>query len=165
MKKWQKIGLFIGVALVGVSYAFGSSKVKKYKDFFDKMTFGINKIRNVKISGGKLKFLLDILLQNNTTHRIDFSTFGLARLQNIVVTDKNGKTLGVVNKEIDSFKIDKNGTFLLDDIAFEIPILELLKTLSNVSFNNFNVEDIMQQFNFILNFELSKKTISYKVSF
>jgi len=163
MKKWQKIMLFTSIAIVGISYAFGSSKVKKYRDFFDKMSYKINKIKNVKISGGKLKFLLDILLQNNTTHEIDFSTFGLASLKNIVVTDKNGKTLGVVNREIDHFKIDNNGVFLLENIAFELPVLELLKTISNISFNDFSVEDIMQQFNFILNFELAKKTISYKI--
>jgi len=45
----------------------------------------------------------------------------------IVVTDKNGKIFGVVNKEIDRFKISENGSFLLENIAFEIPILELLK--------------------------------------
>jgi|GEM_PF-1336310 len=165
MKKWQKIGIFLGVALVGVSYAFGSAKIKKYKDFFDKMSYKISKIKNVGIAKGKLHFLLDILLQNNTTHAIDFSTFGLAKLKNIVITDKNGKIFGIVNKEIDSFKISENGSFLLDDIAFEIPILELLKTLSNVSFNDFNVEDIINQFDFILNFELAKKPIGYKVSF
>jgi len=165
MKKWQKIIIGSTLLLVGFSYAFGKSKLEKYRDFFDKMSYKINKIKNVKITGGKLKFLLDILLQNNTTHEIDFSTFGLASLKNIVVTDKNGNTLGVVNKEIDRFKIDNNGSFLLENIAFELPILELLKTLSNVSFNDFNVDDIIGQFDFILNFELAKKPISYHVSF
>jgi len=112
------------IALVGISYAFGKSKLEKYRDFFDKMSYKINKIKNGKISGGKLKFLLDILLQNNTAHEIDFSTFGIAKLKNVVVTDKNGKILGVVNKEIDRFTISENGSFLLENIAFEIILNE-----------------------------------------
>jgi len=165
MKKWQKIALITGVALIGVSYVFGRSKVEKYKDFFDKMSYKISKIKNGKISGGKLKFLLDIILQNNTTHQIDFSTFGIAKLKNVVITDKKGNHLGVVNKEMDHFKIQPNGSFLLQDIAFELPILELLKTISNISFNNFSIEDVIGQFNFIMNFELANKPISYTFSF
>jgi len=94
------------------------------------MSYKISKIKNVKISGGKLKFLLDIVLQNNTAHNIDFSTFGVASLKNIVVTDKNGKIFGIVNKEIDRFKISENGSFLLENIAFELPVLEILKIIS-----------------------------------
>lgn len=161
MKKSHKIILGSLVIASGILLVTGDWARNKYKRLFDNMTYMIGSISNFDISLKRVRFSLTVLLKNNTNESINVSTFGVAVLEKVVVTDNLGNVVGDVNTVFDSFKISEYELVELPKLTFEIPLLQALKTISNTEFSTLSPDKILQKFKFTLHFRLAGKPLEY----
>ena len=159
MKKWLLLG---AVGFIGMAMMAGDSLYKKYKEFFDKMTYLIGTISDLNISLSRIKFKIQPVIKNNTYHELSISTFGVASIEKIEVVDKKGKTIGIGYTYIDSFKVGEYEAVKLPKIEIEIPITVALLNLTTIDYSSF--EAVIKNFRFVMHIKVAGKQLQYNLS-
>lgn len=119
------------VLLLG-SAALGKKKYDDYNEVIEKLEFEIDDIHNVRTSGLKLLFDVNILFKNPTNIDFHVDTYGVIAVKKVKVF-KDNVLLGEANSNITQFQIQAFGTLLLKNITIETKYLSFLSELSNLA--------------------------------
>lgn len=146
-KKWVILGLLGVLGLTTMSFV--SAKKSQAREIFKQIQFRIQSIRRIRIADSKLKFDVDLSLQNPTAQDFTLSLAGLIKAK--VLRVFRGNTLlsvGSLN-DLQSVNLSAGGrqTFT---ITAEIPLLDLAKELGNIAFGNdifAGIKNLIQQGN------------------
>ncbi len=90
----KKILLFSGLLLAGGMFLYGRKKVRDIQQIIDHLQIGIDRIQNVKISAGKLKFRLGLTLYNPTPESFSIHALGLVKITRVQVFSASGEFIG-----------------------------------------------------------------------
>lgn len=121
--------LIIGALLIGSLAFFSTKKVLDVKDIAKNLKINIKSIKNIKISGGKLKFTLALNITNNTDAGFAAKTFNLFKLISVDLFTNQGDFLGQALTNIDGISLPPATTTPVEGIEMEVPLLSLATTL------------------------------------
>lgn len=162
----KKILIIGGIGILGLALMAGDSVYRKYKEFFDKMTYFLGTISGFDVSWTRIKFNIQPIIKNNTPHHISISTLGIARLEKIEVRDRIDKTVASVYLDLDSFEIKEFEALSFPKIPIEIPLTQALLNVLQIDFTgNFEMQKILNQFRFILHVNVAGKKLEYQLTF
>lgn len=126
----MKKKLLIIAGLVTASAVFfASKKVLDIKNIANNLSISIKSIKNIKISGGKLKFTLALNITNNTVTGFSAKTFGLVKLISVELFSNLGDFLGQALTNIDGISLPPSTTTPIEGIEMELPLFSLATTL------------------------------------
>lgn len=140
--KTNRVLLGIGLILAGL--AWGTyRKGQELAGIFEKMIIGPNSLpKSLSVSGGRLKFNIDILFTNPS--RADFSVSGYGVTLKRVMVYLKGEMIGVADVEISELEVPNYNTLVLPNVGIDIPLSTFVQNLSSLAnvFATANLADL-----------------------
>lgn len=144
-KKHIITGLLIGGYL---GYRYIQNTKKNLITIFDNVTYSIEKISRFDVSTKRIQIIADIGILNHTDIGSNVAFKELAKLHQILVHDKQGELVGVIDLQINNFKIQPRGKTIIRDVIIEVPFLKALKIYGNTNFANLSADKFMAGLDF-----------------
>lgn len=135
--------LIVGGVLTAL-YLYGKSKIDTWKSVLPKLKAIPTGISGINISGGKLKFNLDLTIYNPTTQ--EFNPDIITTLKKVVISDNSGRTVAEIGVNKSNLYVPAGGRETLKDLAVEIPIasnFENLQTLLTLKASDFKARGVI----------------------
>ena len=135
--KAKKIITVVAIVMLGLSiYAY--DKIKKLQAIFLAMTITpIGLPKKIDISTERLRFFIDIQIDNPTKNDLNVSGY-IATLTKIKVY-KKGQYIGVSTVNINEISIPHENKIVLHDVEINLPILSALEIALTI--NTFDIND------------------------
>lgn len=126
MKVSKKHLVIGGLVLLGFSLmSFASAKGSQAKEVFSNLKFKVGGLRRFDVNLNRIRFYLDLILQNPTSHDFSVSSGGVIKGRGYrVYRGDKMLTHGTLNN-ISNINLPPFGAFTLKDIYVEIPTLEM----------------------------------------
>lgn len=127
-----------GVVLASLSLmSFASAKTSQAKELFEKIIFWVSNIKRVRIEDSKIKFDIDITLENPTAQDFTASSAGTIKAKVYrVYYGNNPKPLVVGSlNNFYGFQIMAGSRFTFSDIPVEIPVMNAGNQLVDILTN------------------------------
>ncbi len=136
--KTKKILIGVGVAFaIGAIYA--KNKVDRLIAIWNKMDIIPNEIRNVDVNLQRIRFNIDIRLQNNTPDNFYISGGWFADLKQMSFF-YDGQFIATADVIINKIEVPGSGSTILKNIEVNAPTVGAIRNLSTLS--NFNMSKI-----------------------
>ncbi|MFJ1431360.1 hypothetical protein ACILE2_11260 [Capnocytophaga canimorsus] len=126
MKINKKHIIISGVAVLAISLmSFAGAKKAQASEVFEKMILKITGLRGFDISLQRLRFYVDLTLQNTTAHDFTLSSSGMIRGKAYRVYRGDTLLVGGSLNNINGINLPAGGFFTFKNIQVEVPLSAL----------------------------------------
>ncbi|GET46899.1 hypothetical protein [Capnocytophaga felis] len=126
-KKYAVIGA-VGVLAVSLM-SFASAKKSQAAEVFEKMLLKISALRNISINFSRLRFYVDLTMQNTTAQDFTVSSAGIIKGKVYRVYRDNELLVSGALNDISSVNLPAGGFHTFKNIQVEVPISALISIL------------------------------------